>query len=146
MAKVKNNENSIILDEGYKEFNINGDPNRIVRFNPSDFSIIERANKARKAITESLKDFKNIKDEDIDEASEAIEKVNAVIKENINYIFNSDIYDVVFGNQSPVSFVGGLTLVERFLNAALSIIEKAVGEEQKKSQEKISKYTSRYHK
>ena len=33
---------SISFDEGYKEFAINNDENRVIRFNPKDFGILTR--------------------------------------------------------------------------------------------------------
>ena len=41
---------SIRFDDGYKEFMINDDPDRVIRFNPADYGIIERFNTARKDI------------------------------------------------------------------------------------------------
>ena len=32
----------ISFDEGYKEFAINNDENRVIRFNPKDFGILTR--------------------------------------------------------------------------------------------------------
>ena len=45
---------SIRFDDGYKEFMINDDPNRVIRFNPADYGIIERFNTARKDITAEM--------------------------------------------------------------------------------------------
>ena len=45
---------SIRFDDGYKEFMINDDPNRVIRFNPADYGIIERFNTARKDIAAEM--------------------------------------------------------------------------------------------
>ena len=37
---------SIIFDEGYRTFDINGDPNRVLRINPADIGILDRMMKA----------------------------------------------------------------------------------------------------
>lgn len=146
MAKKINNvtENSINFEEGYKEFNINGDKNRIIRFNPADWSIMERAVKAKRNILSSLETLKLDGDDEV--IAEAFENANKIVKENINYIFGADVADIVFGVQSPLSDVGGVTLAERFLNAVTPIISSAIEENKKKSETKVSKYTERYHK
>ena len=147
MAKKTNNaiENSINFEEGYKEFNINGDKNRIIRFNPADYSIIERAVQAKKTILNSVNELKIIEDDD-ESIAEAMKKANEIVKENINYIFGADVADIVFGVQSPLSEVGGETLVEKFLDAVTPIITNAIEENKKKKATKVSKYTERYHK
>lgn len=145
MAK-KMNTTDVIFEEGYKEFTINGDPARVIKFNPSDISIIERAQKVRKEISEEVKSLDNLKIEDEEELANAVNKVNEIVKEKINYIFGSDVSDIAFGLQSPIASANGVTLAERFISAVLPIIQKEIEEEDKKSKARISKYTERYHK
>lgn len=145
MAK-KINTTDVIFEEGYKEFTINGDPTRVIKFNPSDISIIERAQKVRKEISEEVKSLDNLKIEDEEELANAVNQVNEIVKEKINYIFGSDVSDIAFGLQSPIASANGVTLAERFISAVLPIIQKEIEEEDKKSKARISKYTERYHK
>lgn len=140
---------SIRFDDGFKEFMINDDPNRIIRFDPADFGIIERFNTARKNIEKST----SILDDDIDidnngepvdeleEAAETINKVNKFIREQVDYIFDSPVSDIAFGNKSPLAMVKGVPLFERFIVAAQSYIEKEIKAEMKASEKRISKYT-----
>lgn len=137
---------SINFEEGYKEFSINGDPERVIKFNPTDFAIIERAQTARKEIAEASKSIKDEEDEDIEKTAELIKKVDSIIKEKVDYIFGYKISDIVFGLQSPLATKNGVTLVERFISGVMPIVQKEIEEEQKKSQAKVSKYTERYHK
>lgn len=143
MAK-KSNE--LIFDEGFKEFNINGDPNRVIRFNPTDISIIERAQKVKKEIGEEVKRLDKLEINDDEAVAKAVEEVNKIIKEKINYIFGSDVSETVFGVQSPLASANGITLVERFIAAAIPVIQKEIEDEDKKSKARMSKYTERYHK
>lgn len=143
MAK-KSNE--LIFDEGFKEFNINGDPNRVIRFNPTDISIIERAQKVKKEIGEEVKNLDKLEINDDEAVAKAVEEVNKIIKEKINYIFGSGISETVFGVQSPLASANGVTLAERFIAAAIPIIQKEIEDEDKKSKARMSKYTERYHK
>jgi len=140
---------SIRFDDGYKEFMINDDPNKVIRFDPTDFAIIERFNNAMKNIekaTENLENDVNIDSKgeplsELEEAAEAVAKVNKLIKEQIDYIFDSPVSEMVFGNKSPLALVKGVPLFERFIMAAKEVIEKEVKKEMEASQKRIEKYT-----
>lgn len=149
---------SIVFNEGYKEISLNNDPNRIIRFNPSDMNLITRFNEARKAIEEGIQNIetdiplKNDGTPDVEEA--ALEDANRIIcafndlvKAQINYIFADDgVADVVFLKQSPVSIIKGRPLVEIFLEAAYDFISKEMEKETKKSNKRISEYQKAYKK
>ncbi len=139
---------NLIIDDGYKEFSINGDESRVIRFNPSDFSIIERINTAYEEINKAtdidtdieLKpDGKPVSE--LEKVAEIVSSINTTIKKQIDYIFNSPVSDAVFGNQSPLSMVKGMPLYERFLNAVVPIIRQEVAKEQEASRKRIDKYT-----
>lgn len=139
---------NLIIDDGYKEYKINGDENRVIRFNPSDFSIIERINTAYEEINKAtdidtdieLKpDGKPVSE--LEKVAEIVSGINTTIKKQIDYIFNSHVSDAVFGNQSPLSMVKGMPLYERFLNAVVPIIRQEVAKEQEASRKRIEKYT-----
>lgn len=139
---------NLIIDDGYKEYKINGDENRVIRFNPSDFSIIERINTAYEEINKAtdidtdieLKpDGKPVSE--LEKVAEIVSGINTTIKKQIDYIFNSPVSDAVFGNQSPLSMVKGMPLYERFLDAVIPVIQQEVKKEQEASQKRIEKYT-----
>ena len=137
------------FDDGYKEFSINNDPNRVIRFNPADFSIIERIKAAYDEIDKVTKmdNEINLKAdgtpvEELGKAAEIVKGINDTIKNQIDYIFNSPVSEMVFGKQSPLSMVKGVPLWERFMNAIAPVIQKEVKAEQLASQKRISKYTS----
>jgi len=139
---------NLIIDDGFKSFMINDDPNKVIRFNPADFGIIERINKAYKeiqAVQNSFEDFELNNDgtpvSQLESAANAVSKLSNTIKQQIDYIFDSPVSDVVFGNQSPVSMVKGKPFYERFLNAVKPEIQKCVKAEQLASQKRVEKYT-----
>lgn len=136
------------FDEGYKEFSINGDENRVIRFNPSDLAIIKRLEEAKNKISESMaiKDDIELDNEgkpvdSLENYSKVISHIDNVIKEQINYIFDSDVANVVFGNQSPLANIKGKPLYERFMESVMPEIKKAVEEESKESRKRVAKYT-----
>ena len=74
--------------------------------------------------------------------SDFIKQLDIEIKNGINYLFDDENTSrIVFGNQLVFTTVGGETLVTRFINVFMPIIKKEIEKEQKKSQEKIKKYT-----
>lgn len=137
------------LDEGYKEFTINNDPSRIIRFNPADYGIIERINEAYKEIERMSKIKEDIElradgtpIEEFSKLAAVVTEVSDTIKKQINYIFNADVSDMVFGKQSPLSLIKGMPLYERFLEAVLPEIKKEIEAERKASEKRIEKYTN----
>ena len=139
---------NLVFDEGYKEFTINGDENRVIRFNPSDVAMLKRLNQAKENILEAMKGNEDIElDEEgkpidsLENASKIIRHIDNTIKEQINYIFNYEVADVVFGEQSPMANVNGLPLYVRFMESIKPVIEEAMKEERKKSRKRVEKYT-----
>ena len=78
-----------------------------------------------------------------EEAAEAIEDLSRIVKEEINYIFNADVADIVFDGASPLSTRKGVPLYERFVNAMFPVIQKDIEAETKESSKRISKYTDK---
>jgi hypothetical protein len=143
---------SIRFDDGYKEFMINDDPNKVIRFNPSDYGIIERFNTARKDILAEMdklqKDFDikpdgtpDVPEDELEEAAGMMSKARKLICDKVDYIFGNPVSEIAFGNQSPISMVKGVPLFERFIKAAQPFIEEEVKKEQIASQKRVEKYT-----
>lgn len=136
------------FDDGYKEFSINGDESRIIRFNPADFSIIERIKAAYDEIDKASKLEEDIElkadgtpIDDLGRAAEIVTGINNKVREMIDYIFNSPVSDKVFGKQSPLSIVKGRPLWQGFLECLEPVIKTEVKKAQEESRKHISKYT-----
>lgn len=157
---------SLNFNEDLKSFAINGDENRVIRFNPADPNLIKRAMQAQENIRkeqEKMEDMQVIPRtitavEDVNEeaANEAASRESAallqeledVIREQVNYIFNADVYDIAFSGQSPLCIVGTEKeyLFEAFINSTLPIIEEETKGYREASQKRIEKYTKGYKK
>lgn len=153
---------SINFDDGLKSFAINGDESRVIRFNPSDPDLIVRYNKAHKMLknvsSDKLSKIKldglgNIRKDSLemnfDEAAHALEETNGVIREALELMFNADVYDAVFGGQSPFASVGdgsGRFVFETFLEALKPILEDGIAEYKAESEERMGKYLKGYAK
>jgi hypothetical protein len=136
------------FDDGYKEFSINGDETRVIRFNPADFGILERIKEAYEEIekaTDIKEDIELNADgsvmDKLSAASSVVSGIDSTIKAQIDHIFNSNVSEVVFGNQSAMGMVKGVPLYERFLNAVTPVIQQEVEKEMRASQKRIKKYT-----
>lgn len=139
---------SIRFDDGFKEFMINDDPDKIIRIDPADFGIIERFNTAIKNIEKNMEniddidlDTKGEPRDQLDERAQIVAKVNKYIREQVDYIFDSPVSDMAFGNKSPLATAGGIPIFERFIKAAQAVIVKGIEEERKLSEKRIAKYT-----
>ena len=134
---------SISFDEGYKEFAINNDENRVIRFNPKDFGILTR-------MEDTLSDFealeKRLKGGNEEEFTNNLREAEKVVHEKIDSIFNANVHDIIFNHQSPISLVGGEFLFMRVIEALVPIVEKEVKYEMQKSEKRMSKYTEKYKK
>ena len=131
---------SISFDEGYKEFAINNDENRVIRFNPKDFGILTR-------MEDTLSDFealeKKLKDGNEEEFTNNLREAEKVVHEKIDSIFNANVHEIIFNHQSPISLVGGEFLFMRVIEALVPIVEKEVKYEMQKSEKRMSKYTEK---
>ena len=134
---------NINFHEGYKEFSINGDEKRVIRFNPKDFGILTR-------MEDTLSDFgeieKKLKESNDDNLTAVLKEAEKSVHEKIDEIFNADVHDIIFNNQSPISLVGGEFLFMRVIKAIIPIVEKEVKKEMQASEKRMSKYTEKYHK
>lgn len=144
------------FDDGCQSFTINGDKERVIRFNPGDVNLIKRCNTALKnimAAKEGIPDIAldpdgNMERDGLDLAASALQGIDDVIRENVNTMFDGDVYDTVFGGQSPFCIVGkeGKYLFEAFMDSVIPFIQAAAKEAREASAARVDKYTKGYKK
>lgn len=121
------------FDEGFREYDINGDASRIVRFRV-DPNLKERVEKAMTDIEQLRAKYGNMKGDDL-------YKAGVEFREIINRAFDSDICTPAFGNASPFAIVGGgKMLYEAFLEALLPALEKEFRAVQTETRPEVKKY------
>lgn len=126
-----------------KKYTINGDENCVVSINTTDYAILDRIKKSLKNIEKLSTEYKNKAVNNDDEANELFVSADKEIREQINYIFNSDVCTSAFGNTNCLSLCDdGSTLFENFVNCVIPIIRRDITEAQKKQSKHIEKYTS----
>ena len=146
---------SINFDDGFKSFCINGDENRVIRFNPGDLNMRVRVEEAQKRIRKwegSLKAIELNPDgtlvvEDEEESAE-LRGFEDMLRRELNYVFNADVYDTIFSGQSPLCTVGKekMFLFEAVLQSVTPIIEEEIEAFSPASQARVENYTKGYRK
>lgn len=141
----------LIFDDGCKEYEINGDPNRVLRFNPADVGFIDRLEAALNDVKGEMDKVKGVKisptGNAIDETSEAaclVREMNKSLRDSFDKIFYPGAADVVFGYMNPLALAGGKTIYEQFLDAFAKTVKPSIDKEMKASEKHIEKYKAEY--
>ena len=133
--------NNIKFDDGYETFTLNGDPNRVIRFNARDTNILLRY---EKGMDEMKAECGRLSDGGKGDAS-TLEELNQFIFDRIDYIFNSDVAGVAFGNQSPLTLLpNGRFLFEVFMESVLNEVAKRIEQAGKEMDKRTEKYIGKY--
>ena len=130
------------IDRGIKSYevkDIDGTLLGTLYVNPADIGIAARLEEARRAIQQLADGL--AADAGVDQIIEA----DKLIREQINYIFGSDASSVFFKGVSALALLPDCTMVfEKALQAAVPIIEDAVGKAVKASQKRVQKHVGVY--
>lgn len=130
------------IDRGLKSYevkDIDGTLLGTLYVNPADIGIAARLEEARRAIQQLADGL--AADAGVDQIIEA----DKLIREQINYIFGSDASSVFFKGVSALALLPDGTMVfEKTLQAAVPIIEDAVGKAVKASQKRVQKHVGVY--
>lgn len=140
---------NINFDTGIKEYSINGDESKIIRFSTTDYGIIDRIKTAMQAISALEKKYKTAEQTDAtdDAVNDMLVSVDKAIRDQINYIFDSDVCTMAFGNTNCLSDTkSGDPLFANFLNAIVPLIKKDMSSAVQNQGKLINKYTSKVHK
>lgn len=130
------------IDRGLKSYEVKDLDDTLlgtIYVNPADFGIAARLEEARRAIQQLADGLAS--DADVDKIIEA----DKLIKEQVNYIFGSDASSVFFKGVSALALLpDGSMVFEKVLQAAVPIIEDAVGKAIKASQMRVQKHAGAY--
>lgn len=135
--------NTITINDGLKTYEIKNQKGELlgeITFNPMDANIIERYNDRIKKLEAKEKEFKQKKEQTIEDV---IEEDN-FIKQTIDEIFNAPVSEKFFSIMGVRSVVNGKFYFE-FVIEVLGRIIKEEGNKQKLAmQKRIEKYGKRY--
>ena len=108
---------SINFDEGFEEYAINNDPNRVIRLRLADPNLMNRIDAAMEKTTELFAKYK-------DQEAKKLPEFDAEVKALINEAFGSDICTPAFGSANIASLGGdGQPIFYSFMNELMKILE-----------------------
>lgn len=137
---------SIKIETGLKTYDIEDEHGNVrgqITINPKDMSFFGKAQKMRNTILhymDGIDALDNSKSED--EIVKLFDDTDLMIKEEIDKLFGEGTSTVIFGTQSSLSTINGITFVERFLSAFMPIIQQEFQAELDNSSARVNKYTS----
>lgn len=145
------------FDDGYKNIEINGDPNKVIRINPTDMAFVKRisglGDKAKEISDKygdidfsNIEKLENLDPEDPDftmmkKAAEAMDKAEKSIRELIDSAFEYPVCDIVFGELNCLSPAGGVPIYINFIRVIFEYITKEMQKQNAESEARMSKYT-----
>ena len=137
---------SIKIETGLKTYDIEDEHGNIrgqITINPKDMSFFGKAQKMRDTILHYMDDI-DITDQSKDENEivKLFDDTDNMIKTEIDKLFGDGTSTVIFGAQSSLSTINGVTFVERFLSAFMPIIQKEFQTELDNSSARVDKYIS----
>ena len=125
------------FDDGYKTYEINGDPNRVIKINPADVGILKRLQAAQDSISALQSKYNSIN------TPEALAECDKDLRAIIDDVFAAPVADIAFGGSNCLSLAGGASIYENSLNAIIPEIQATVEKEAKESEKRVKKYTDR---
>ncbi len=136
---------NINIDDGREAIMINGDPNRVIYVQASDFNIKLRARQAQKSIRKYLKKIEKEKPENEEACMLFLDRADKECRKQLNYIFNYDVSNPVFGLCSPLmKLSNGKIYAEAFLEAIFPELEKIAEKAVQASEKRINKHAGKY--
>lgn len=134
------------FESGIVSFSINGKCQ--VSFNPTDSNFVERLygafedldrkQESRKAEIEQLAGKREIFDFN--------RECDAEMRKIIDDVFEAPVSDALFGGMNVYAVAGGLPVWCNLMLAVMDEIDATFAREQKATNPRIAKYTSKYHK
>ena len=133
-----------------KSFTINGDENRVVEFDTSDYGIIERFSECLDRMDAAAAHYESIKkDDSLTDMAEKMKKADEEMYDIIDYIFDSKLARIALNGKSPFAPAKGKGMYkfEEILIQFLSQCEKDLQKGfEKINKAHVNKHTGKYTK
>ena len=126
----------------------NGDKQTIY-FNPNDPDLMIRMKSLDKKVQEKIKGLDDVelsvegKPTQISQI-ETFEKMQNILKEELDYAFGGSVSEVVFKHCSPFAIVGGEYFVVQFIQAITPEIEKHIKKANADVEKRMAKHLNKY--
>lgn len=134
------------FDTGLVTYNLNGVCE--VSFNPTDSAFVERLFNAFDTLDKKQEAYKAEIDKTADkkEIFEIARERDAEMRSMIDEALGVPVCDALFGNMNVYALADGLPVWCNLMLAVIDEIDTSFAREQKLTNPRISKYTSKYHK
>lgn len=134
------NKNVLNFEDGVETLKINGDENKILKFNPTSMMLLKNIEKANAEIVSEIERL------DADEtlnSENKFEMMDTFVKAKIDGIFGAGTSEMVFGSDYSIVTVKGNYVYENFLIAIMNYMTVRIKEETELSQKRVQEYTKK---
>lgn len=134
------------FESGIKEFEVNG--SIVLRFNPTDSEFISRLFEAFDTLDKKQESYKAEVEKTANkrEIFETARKMDTEMREIIDGAFEEPVCAGLFGKMNVYALGDGLPVWCNFMLAVMDQIDTTFAKEQKLTNPRIAKYTSKYKK
>lgn len=128
----------------------NGDKQNIY-FNPNDPDLMIRMKNLDEKVQEKIKGLEDVELNEEGKPTqisqiETFEKMQNILKEELDYAFGGSVSEVVFKHCSPFAIVGGEYFVVQFVQAITPEIEKHIKKANADVEKRMAKHLDKYKK
>ena len=128
----------------------NGDKENIY-FNPNDPDLMVRMKNLQDKVSEKIKGLDDVELTNEGKPTqlsqiETFEKMQNILKDELDYAFGGSISEVIFKHCSPFAIVGGEYFVVQFIQAITPEIEKHIKKANSEIEKKMQKHIGKYQK
>ncbi len=154
MALIENEVQDLVIPElDRKKFRINGDNNRILELNTSDVNIVSRLNKGYTellSLAEAVKELdledEGTTEEQMEKMSEQLSEIDKKMREQLDYIFDTNVSEVCAGNASMYDPLNGKFRWEHIIESIGNLYGEAFKREFANMTKRVQKHTGKYTK
>ncbi|MEA5059381.1 MAG: hypothetical protein VB049_05015 [Candidatus Pelethousia sp.] len=138
---------TLSFETGIKTFDINGDPERVISFNPTDLNFIHRLYEAFRRIDALHKGYQIKADKltDPEKVLKVLHQADGEIRKLLDETFLDAVSDKVFGGQSTYAITSdGVPLWMGFLVAVMAQCDESYTERETAKSPKLEALLAKY--
>ena len=130
-------------DLGLNEYDLGGKVT--VQFNPTDVSFLEKLSESFATLDRIQEEVKREEISDEKDVYNLAKNLDTKMREIINSLFGQDVCTPLFGEMNLFASAGGLPVWANLMLAIADEVQASMQGELEKRNDKIRKYTEKYH-
>ena len=131
------------FDLGLNEYDLGGKVT--VQFNPTDVSFLEKLSESFATLDRIQEEVKREEISDEKDVYNLAKNLDTKMREIIDTLFGQDVCTPLFGEMNLFASAGGLPVWANLMLAIADEVEASMQGELEKRNDKIRKYTEKYH-